>query len=50
MAAMVGAVAGGAGALVLALEYSVNAADLDLHPPKNNWTHNGIFSSFDHSR
>jgi len=50
MAAVVGAVAGGAGAIVLALDQSVKAADLQAHAPSNPWSHNGIFSSLDHAR
>ncbi|KAJ3624955.1 hypothetical protein MTP99_018544 [Tenebrio molitor] len=44
-----GVIAGGAGALVFALDQSVKASDLELHPPKNPWSHNGILSSLDHS-
>lgn len=44
-----GVLAGGAGALILALDRSVRASDLELHPPKNPWSHNGWFSSLDHA-
>lgn len=42
--------AGGAGALIFALDRSVKASELELHPPKNAWSHSGIFSSLDHAR
>lgn len=45
-----GVLAGGAGALLFALDKSVRASDLELHPPKNPWSHNGILSSLDHAR
>ncbi|XP_019871365.1 cytochrome c1, heme protein, mitochondrial [Aethina tumida] len=44
-----GVLAGGAGALLFALDKSVRASDLELHPPKNPWSHNGILSSLDHA-
>jgi len=44
-----GVLAGGAGALVFALDQSVKASDLELHPPKNPWNHNGSLSSLDHA-
>ncbi|KAK9881508.1 hypothetical protein WA026_016388 [Henosepilachna vigintioctopunctata] len=44
-----GVIAGGVGALVFALDQSVRATDLELHPPKNPWSHNGMISSFDHA-
>lgn len=44
-----GVLAGGAGALLFALDRSVKASDLELHPPKNPWSHNGVFSSLDHA-
>ncbi|KAK7873773.1 hypothetical protein R5R35_005769 [Gryllus longicercus] len=47
--ATIGALSGGAGALLFALEQSVKASDLELHPPKNPWSHNGVFSSLDHA-
>lgn len=50
MIGTLGVLAGGAGALVYALERTVKASDLILHPPKNPWTHNGPFSAFDHAR
>ncbi|XP_069477911.1 cytochrome c1, heme protein, mitochondrial [Ambystoma mexicanum] len=40
--------AGGAG-LALALHRSVKASDLELHPPKYPWSHNGALSALDHS-
>ncbi|XP_056635771.1 cytochrome c1, heme protein, mitochondrial-like [Diorhabda carinulata] len=44
-----GLLAGGTGALLYALDQSVKASDLELHPPKNIWSHSGLFSSLDHS-
>lgn len=46
----VGALAGGAGALVLALDHSVKAFDLVLHPPELPWSHKGFFNALDHAR
>jgi ubiquinol-cytochrome c reductase cytochrome c1 subunit len=48
--ATLGIVTGGTGALLLALDYSVKATELELHPPKNPWSHSGFFASLDHSR
>jgi len=45
----IGVLAGGAGALIFALDRSVRASDLELHPPKNPWSHNGWFNSLDHA-
>lgn len=42
--------AGGAGILIYTLDKAVRAADVDLHPPKNPWSHNGFFNSLDHAR
>ncbi|XP_012680398.1 cytochrome c1, heme protein, mitochondrial [Clupea harengus] len=39
---------GGVG-LALALQQSVKASDLELHPPNYPWTHNGLVSSLDHA-
>ncbi|CAG9828957.1 unnamed protein product [Diabrotica balteata] len=44
-----GLIAGGTGALLFALDQSVKASDLELHPPKNVWSHSGTFSSLDHA-
>jgi len=41
-------VAGGAG-LALALNQSVKASDLELHPPNYPWSHSGMVSSLDHA-
>lgn len=41
--------AGGAGAIIFALDRSVRASDLELHPPKNPWNHGGWFNSLDHA-
>ncbi|KAG9340679.1 hypothetical protein JZ751_021252 [Albula glossodonta] len=40
--------AGGAG-LALALQQSVKASDLELHPPAYPWSHNGMLSALDHA-
>ncbi|XP_069687858.1 cytochrome c1, heme protein, mitochondrial [Periplaneta americana] len=47
--ATLGIVTGGTGALLFALDQSVKASDLELHPPKNPWSHGGFFASLDHS-
>lgn len=48
--ATIGALTGGAAALVYTLDQSVRASDLELHPPKNPWYHSkGLFSSLDHA-
>lgn len=47
--ATVGAVAGGAGALLFALDQSVQASGSEVHPTKMPWSHDGMLSSFDHS-
>ncbi|XP_044734820.1 cytochrome c1, heme protein, mitochondrial isoform X2 [Chrysoperla carnea] len=44
-----GLVTGGAAALAYSLDQSVKASDLVVHPPKNPWSHNGMFSSLDHA-
>ncbi|CAG2116885.1 unnamed protein product, partial [Medioppia subpectinata] len=44
-----GAVAGvGAIGLYYALDQSVKASDLELHPPAYPWSHNGFIKGFDH--
>lgn len=48
-ATVLGAIAGGAGALVFALDQSVKASGTEVHPPHNPWSHSGIISSLDHS-
>lgn len=45
----VGVIGGGAGALVFAIDRSVKASDLELHPPKYPWNHRGYFQSLDHA-
>ncbi|XP_067003637.1 cytochrome c1, heme protein, mitochondrial [Anabrus simplex] len=47
--AAIGVLTGGTGALLFALDHSVKASELELHPPKNPWNHKGIFSSLDHA-
>ncbi|KAF5301742.1 hypothetical protein FQR65_LT08724 [Abscondita terminalis] len=44
-----GIVAGGAGALIFALDQSVKASDLELHAPQYPWSHSGPISSLDHA-
>ncbi|KAF6203273.1 hypothetical protein GE061_003691 [Apolygus lucorum] len=44
-----GVCAGGAGMLIFALEKSIKAGELELHPPKQPWSHRGYFSSLDHA-
>ena len=36
--------------LYYALKSSVNASDLELHPPSYPWPHKGFLKSFDHKR
>lgn len=48
--ATVGAVAGASGALLYALDSSVEASGTEVHPTKLPWSHDGVISSFDHSR
>jgi hypothetical protein len=48
--ATLGILTGGTGALLFALDYSVKASELELHPSKNPWSHSGFFASLDHSR
>lgn len=45
-----GLIAGSTGALAFALDQSVKASDLELHPPKLKWSHSGMFDSLDHAR
>ncbi|KAH8419102.1 hypothetical protein KR222_005105, partial [Zaprionus bogoriensis] len=42
-----GAFAAGAGLLLYALDVSVDASSDCVHPPKQNWDHNGIFTVVD---
>ncbi|XP_030372333.1 cytochrome c1, heme protein, mitochondrial [Scaptodrosophila lebanonensis] len=44
----VGAITGGVGALLFALEQSVEASGTEVHSPAQPWTHRGLFSSLDH--
>ncbi|XP_013772646.1 cytochrome c1, heme protein, mitochondrial-like [Limulus polyphemus] len=44
-----GILATGAAGLVYALNESVKASELELHPPNYPWTHSGVFSSLDHA-
>ncbi|XP_066288540.1 cytochrome c1, heme protein, mitochondrial-like [Branchiostoma lanceolatum] len=45
-----GAVTAGGAGLLGALHYSttVHAGELELHPPKFPWSHNGLFNALDH--
>ncbi|XP_071451317.1 cytochrome c1, heme protein, mitochondrial [Hetaerina americana] len=45
----IGVLSGGGAGLALALDQSVKASDLELHPPKNPWSHNGLFAALDHA-
>ena len=45
-----GALTAGSAGLVSALHISVSAEEYELHPPKLQWPHSGIFSTFDHAR
>ncbi|KAG8222463.1 hypothetical protein J437_LFUL002198 [Ladona fulva] len=47
--ATIGVLGGGGVGLALALDQSVKASDLELHAPKNPWSHNGIFAALDHA-
>ncbi|KAJ6641986.1 Cytochrome c1, heme protein, mitochondrial [Pseudolycoriella hygida] len=47
--ASIGAVAGGAGALLFALDQSVQASGTEVHPSKMPWSHNGVIASFDYA-
>ncbi|RZF38592.1 hypothetical protein LSTR_LSTR010925 [Laodelphax striatellus] len=50
MLTSLGVLTGGAGVLLYALENSVKAGDLELHPPKYPWdVTSGLFSTFDHA-
>lgn len=48
--ATVGALTGGVGALIYALEQSVEASGTEVHPPAMPWSHNGLISALDHAR
>lgn len=45
-----GVVGGGVGALLFALEQSVQASGGEAHSPHQPWSHDGWFKSFDHAR
>ncbi|XP_046397274.1 cytochrome c1, heme protein, mitochondrial-like [Ischnura elegans] len=45
----IGVLTGGGAGLAIALDQSVKASDLELHPPKNPWSHTGWFASLDHA-
>lgn len=47
--ATLGIITGGTGALLFTLDQSVKASDLELHPPKNPWSHSSFFASLDHT-
>ncbi|XP_031768562.2 cytochrome c1, heme protein, mitochondrial isoform X1 [Galleria mellonella] len=44
-----GVVGGGVGALLFALEQSVQASEGEAHPAHQPWSHNGWFQSLDHA-
>lgn len=48
--ATIGALTGGVGALIYALEQSVEASGTEVHPPTMPWGHSGLIQSLDHSR
>lgn len=45
-----GVVGGGVGALLFALEQSVQASGGEAHSHHQPWSHDGWFKSFDHAR
>lgn len=45
-----GVVGGGVGALLIALEQSVQASGSEAHPPNQPWSHDGWYKSLDHAR
>lgn len=45
-----GVVGGGVGALLFALEQSVQASGSEAHASAMPWSHNGWFASMDHAR
>jgi len=47
--ASIGAIAGGAGALLFALDQSVQASEDRVHPTPMPWSHNGVIASLDHA-
>ncbi|XP_067125669.1 cytochrome c1, heme protein, mitochondrial [Centruroides vittatus] len=47
--ATTGVLTTGAAGVIYALNESVKAAELELHPPKYPWSHKGLFSSLDHA-
>lgn len=46
----VGAITGGVGALLFALEQSVQASGGEVHSPAQAWNHKGLLSALDHQR
>lgn len=49
LVATIGALTGGVGALVYALEQSVEASGTEVHPPAMPWNHKGLIQSLDHA-
>lgn len=49
LVASLGLLAGGAGALLFALDQSVKASGTEVHPQAMPWNHKGIISSLDHA-
>lgn len=45
-----GLLAGSAGALLFALDRSVEASGSDAHSAQQEWAHNGLIKSYDHAR
>jgi len=46
--ASIGAITGGVGALIFALENSVEASGTEVHPSTMPWSHSGLIASLDH--
>jgi len=46
----VGAITGGVGALLFALEQSVQASGGEVHAHAQGWNHKGLFDALDHQR
>ncbi|KAI8120177.1 hypothetical protein FF38_09513 [Lucilia cuprina] len=47
--ATIGALTGGVGALIYAMEQSVDASGTEVHPPAMPWSHNGLIAALDHA-
>ncbi|XP_065360461.1 cytochrome c1, heme protein, mitochondrial [Calliphora vicina] len=49
LVATIGALTGGVGALIYAMEQSVDASGTEVHPPSMPWSHNGLIAALDHA-